>query len=197
MNIMFHSGNGFSPSADSDGVCGPDPFWRDILNEHQTRPFHVMIGGGDQIFNDSVITESHFFQEWIKIKNAAERYGTPLRLSSVLKLNSSISSATLRGFRRVCFLWPALRSLWLIFGMIMRSLKGLGLIMMISCRVLLFLGLGRLLLSIICFSSITVSLTRRRWMSLVGFLVRILVPILSRGAGICSCLLVGVLRSGS
>ncbi|CAG8032393.1 unnamed protein product [Penicillium nalgiovense] len=75
MNIMFHSGNGFSPSADSDRVCGPDPLWRDILNEHQTRPFHVMIGGGDQIFNDSVITESTFFQEWIKIKNAAERYG--------------------------------------------------------------------------------------------------------------------------
>ncbi|KXG53121.1 uncharacterized protein PGRI_001710 [Penicillium griseofulvum] len=75
MNIMFHSGNGFSPSVDSDRVCGPDPLWRDILNEHQTRPFHVMIGGGDQIFNDSVITESTFFQEWIKIKNAADRYG--------------------------------------------------------------------------------------------------------------------------
>ena len=75
MNIMFHSGNGFTPSADSDRVCGPDPLWRDILNEHQTRPFHVMIGGGDQIFNDAGITESAFFQEWIKIKNAAERYG--------------------------------------------------------------------------------------------------------------------------
>ncbi|KAJ5504016.1 hypothetical protein N7463_006890 [Penicillium fimorum] len=75
MNIMFHSGNGVSPSVDSDRVCGPDPLWRDILNEHQTRPFHVMIGGGDQIFNDSVITESTFFQEWIKIKSAADRYG--------------------------------------------------------------------------------------------------------------------------
>lgn len=75
MNIMFHSGNGFTPSADSDRVCGPDPLWRDILNEHQTRPFHVMIGGGDQIFNDAGITESPSFQEWIKIKNAAERYG--------------------------------------------------------------------------------------------------------------------------
>jgi hypothetical protein len=77
MNIMFHSGNGFSPSANSDPVCGPDPLWRDILNEHQTRPFHVMIGGGDQIFNDSVITKSKFFQEWMKIKNAADRYGAP------------------------------------------------------------------------------------------------------------------------
>ncbi|KAJ5086764.1 hypothetical protein NUU61_008071 [Penicillium alfredii] len=61
MNIMFHSGNGFSPSVDSDRVCGPDPLWRDVLNEHQTRPFHVMIG-----------------EEWMKIKNTSERYGAPL-----------------------------------------------------------------------------------------------------------------------
>ncbi|KAJ5168149.1 uncharacterized protein N7482_003743 [Penicillium canariense] len=78
MNIMFHSGNGFGPTADPDPLCGPDPLWRDILNEHQTQPFHVMIGGGDQIFNDTVITDSALFQEWIKIKNAAERYGAPL-----------------------------------------------------------------------------------------------------------------------
>lgn len=77
MNIMFHSGNGFGPAVDPDRFCGPDPLWRDILNEHQTRPFHVMIGGGDQIFNDTVVTDSTFFQDWIKIKNAAERYGTP------------------------------------------------------------------------------------------------------------------------
>lgn len=77
MNIMFHSGNGFSPSADSDRVCGPDPLWRDILNEHQTRPFHVMIGGGDQIFNDSVVTDTTHIQEWLKIKSPAERYEAP------------------------------------------------------------------------------------------------------------------------
>ncbi|KAJ6083875.1 hypothetical protein N7486_010675 [Penicillium sp. IBT 16267x] len=77
MNIMFHSGNGFSPAVDSNPFCGPDPLWRDILNEHQTQPFHVMLGGGDQIFNDTVITDSHFFQEWTKIKNPAERYGMP------------------------------------------------------------------------------------------------------------------------
>ncbi|KAJ5380114.1 uncharacterized protein N7496_002542 [Penicillium cataractarum] len=78
MNIMFHSGNGFGPNVDPNPMCGPDPLWRDILNEHQTQPFHVMIGGGDQIFNDSVITDLGLFQEWIKIKNAADRYGAPL-----------------------------------------------------------------------------------------------------------------------
>jgi hypothetical protein len=78
MNIMFHSGNGFGPNVDPNPMCGPDPLWRDILNEHQTQPFHVMIGGGDQIFNDSVITDLALFQDWIKIKNAGDRYGCPL-----------------------------------------------------------------------------------------------------------------------
>lgn len=48
MNIMFHSCNGFSLSVNPDEFCGPDPLWRDVLREHQKRPFHVMLGGGDQ-----------------------------------------------------------------------------------------------------------------------------------------------------
>ncbi|GKZ22189.1 hypothetical protein AbraIFM66951_007043 [Aspergillus brasiliensis] len=77
MNIMFHTGNGFSPAVDSNKLSGPDPLWRDVLNEHQTRPFHVMIGGGDQIFNDKVIAETAHFQEWVKIKNLSEKYEAP------------------------------------------------------------------------------------------------------------------------
>jgi hypothetical protein len=78
MNVMYHSGNGFTPGVDSNKFCGPDPLWRDVLNEHQTRPFHVMIGGGDQIFNDRVTADSLHFQEWLKIRDASERYETPL-----------------------------------------------------------------------------------------------------------------------
>lgn len=48
MNIMFHSCNGFSLSVNPDDFCGPDPLWRDVLREHQKKPFHVMLGGGDQ-----------------------------------------------------------------------------------------------------------------------------------------------------
>lgn len=48
MNIMFHSCNGFSLSVNPDDFCGPDPLWSDVLREHQKKPFHVMLGGGDQ-----------------------------------------------------------------------------------------------------------------------------------------------------
>ena len=74
MNIAYYSNNGADPSVDLDRFSGPDPLWRDILNEHQTRPFHVMIGGGDQVFNDGIITDSPYFHEWVKTKSAAEKY---------------------------------------------------------------------------------------------------------------------------
>lgn len=48
MNIMFHSCNGFSLSVNPADFCGPDPLWKDVLEKHLNKPFHVMIGGGDQ-----------------------------------------------------------------------------------------------------------------------------------------------------
>ncbi|KAI9848474.1 MAG: hypothetical protein M1838_000518 [Thelocarpon superellum] len=77
MNIMFHTCNGFSLTVDPDQFSGPDPMWRDVLNAHQTRPFHVMIGGGDQIYNDAVVKQTSFFQDWLNIKNPSQKYSTP------------------------------------------------------------------------------------------------------------------------
>ena len=74
MNIMFHSCNGFSLSVNSNDFSGPDPLWRDVLNTHQTRPFHVMIGGGDQIYNDRAMVQTKHFAEWTKLKNPHEKH---------------------------------------------------------------------------------------------------------------------------
>jgi hypothetical protein len=77
MNIMFHSCNGFSASVNPDNFSGPDPMWRDVLNNHQTRPFHVMIGGGDQIYNDVVTNKAQRFHEWLG-KNHLHKSNAPL-----------------------------------------------------------------------------------------------------------------------
>ncbi|MCJ1311100.1 hypothetical protein MMC25_004770 [Agyrium rufum] len=77
MNIMFHSCNGFSLSVDPHVFSGPDPLWRDVLNQHQTKPFHVMIGGGDQIYNDAIMKQTKLFQEWLTIKNPHHKHQTP------------------------------------------------------------------------------------------------------------------------
>ena len=77
MNMMFHSCNGFSASVDPHIFSGPDPLWRDVLNTHQTRPFHVMIGGGDQIYNDAVTRQTTLFREWSEIKNPHHKHSAP------------------------------------------------------------------------------------------------------------------------
>jgi len=77
MNMMFYSCNGFSMSVKPDLFNGPDPMWRDVLNTHQTQPFHVMIGGGDQIYNDVVMKDTTIFQEWLALKNPLEKHNAP------------------------------------------------------------------------------------------------------------------------
>ncbi|OAP63676.1 hypothetical protein AYL99_02903 [Fonsecaea erecta] len=77
MHIMFHSCNGFSLSVNPDSFSGPDPLWRDVLNTHQSRPFHVMIGGGDQIYNDRVMLETEHFGEWTRMRNPAHKHHAP------------------------------------------------------------------------------------------------------------------------
>lgn len=77
MNIMFHSCNGFSLSVDSKEFCGPDPMWRDVLNSHQSKPFHVMLGGGDQIYNDAAMKQTTLFKQWTENRNPMDKHHTP------------------------------------------------------------------------------------------------------------------------
>lgn len=77
MNTMFYSCNGFSASAKPDELSGPDPMWRDVLNTHQTQPFHVMVGGGDQIYNDCAADECELFDEWLDIRNPLHKHNAP------------------------------------------------------------------------------------------------------------------------
>lgn len=77
MNILFHSCNGFSMSVNPNDLSGPDPMWRDVLNTHQTQPFHVMIGGGDQVYNDCLIGESELFNQWLDMTNLEDKRLAP------------------------------------------------------------------------------------------------------------------------
>ncbi|KAI9835174.1 MAG: hypothetical protein M1819_002544 [Sarea resinae] len=88
MNIMFHSCNGFSLSVNPNDFSGPDPLWRDVLNSHQTRPFHVMIGGGDQIYNDAAMRDTTHFKEWLSIKNPLHKHSAPFAQEMQEELDS-------------------------------------------------------------------------------------------------------------
>jgi len=76
MNMMFHSCNGFSHDIKTDELCGPDPLWRDVLSKHQSTPFHCMIGGGDQVYMDCVMTDTKIFKKWIEVKHHDTKHGS-------------------------------------------------------------------------------------------------------------------------
>lgn len=75
MRVMFHSCNGFSVGTDLDTWKGPE-LWHDVLRVHETRPFHVMIGGGDQIYNDGVRVSGPL-RAWTNINNPKKRREYP------------------------------------------------------------------------------------------------------------------------
>ena len=75
MRIMFHSCNGFSVGTDVDAWSGP-ALWNDVLRMHKEQPFHVMIGGGDQIYNDSVRVDGPL-KPWTDISNPKHRREFP------------------------------------------------------------------------------------------------------------------------
>ncbi|WFD42874.1 hypothetical protein MPSI1_001524 [Malassezia psittaci] len=52
-----HSCNGFSSSVDTKSFNGADPLWRDVMNSHADKPYHICMGGGDQIYCDKISQE--------------------------------------------------------------------------------------------------------------------------------------------
>jgi len=75
MRIMFHSCNGFSVGTDEDAWSGA-ALWNDVLRSHARAPFHVMIGGGDQIYNDGIRVNGPL-REWTDISNPKKRREFP------------------------------------------------------------------------------------------------------------------------
>ncbi|KAE8145911.1 hypothetical protein BDV25DRAFT_60290 [Aspergillus avenaceus] len=71
MRLMFHSCNGFSVGTDMDAWVGPN-LWNDVLRVHARKPFHVMIGGGDQLYNDGIRVDGPL-KEWTSISNPHKR----------------------------------------------------------------------------------------------------------------------------
>jgi hypothetical protein len=61
MRFAAYSCNGFSEGINPDTFKGEgfesgfDPVWADLLEKHEQRPFHALIGGGDQLYCDSYV----------------------------------------------------------------------------------------------------------------------------------------------
>ena len=75
MRIMFHSCNGFSVGTDEEAFSGA-PLWNEVMRKHERAPFHVMLGGGDQIYNDGIRVNGPL-RAWTDIGNPKKRRDYP------------------------------------------------------------------------------------------------------------------------
>lgn len=89
--------SGYSSHVNQAQWGGVAPLWKDLLGKHDEKPFHLVVGGGDQIYCDSVFKTPEL-EAWMskldkgampdkaglfteEIRGAAERYLLELYLS--------------------------------------------------------------------------------------------------------------------
>ncbi|ORZ10749.1 hypothetical protein BCR42DRAFT_421942 [Absidia repens] len=80
MRFMFYSCNGFSdiPQEMKDKFGEKEaPLWQDVLDRHDVVPFHVLLGGGDQLYQDRLLKED-FMKPWRDEKDPKKRVGMTL-----------------------------------------------------------------------------------------------------------------------
>lgn len=83
MRFAAYSCNGFSAGINPDDFRGSgfnsgyDPVWVDLLSHHAEKPFHVLVGGGDQLYCDSLTREPEM-QVWVSQLKPEERLTYPL-----------------------------------------------------------------------------------------------------------------------
>lgn len=75
MNTVFHSCNGFSLAVNPDDFKGD--LWKDVLRHHDTQHYHVMLGGGDQIYCDTVKLNCPPIAAWAQEKSAKKKKNMP------------------------------------------------------------------------------------------------------------------------
>ncbi|KAJ1960271.1 hypothetical protein GGI12_003889 [Dipsacomyces acuminosporus] len=77
--FAFWSCNGWSLSVsekEKQELGGDNAVWDDLLDKHSRSPFHVQVGGGDQLYSDK-IWQSDIWKPWLAIKDKYERRDAP------------------------------------------------------------------------------------------------------------------------
>lgn len=73
-NSIAYSCNGFSLAVDTKKFKGS--LWYDVLKKHSKIHYNVMLGGGDQIYSDSIKIYCPKVKEWLETKQPITKYAT-------------------------------------------------------------------------------------------------------------------------
>ncbi|KAL3233393.1 Uncharacterized protein RNJ44_03433 [Nakaseomyces bracarensis] len=70
-NTIAYSCNGFSLAVDSTKFKGT--LWYDILQKHSKVHYHVMLGGGDQLYSDAIKLYSPRVKKWVETNDPIKK----------------------------------------------------------------------------------------------------------------------------
>lgn len=73
MNVVSYSCNGFSLATDTSEY--KLSLWLDVLRKHATQRYHVMLGGGDQIYCDLIKVHCKTLEPWLQMQTAHQKRG--------------------------------------------------------------------------------------------------------------------------
>lgn len=108
MRFAAYSCNGFSEGIDPNTFKGEgfesgfDPVWADLLERHAQRPFHALIGGGDQIYCDPLTKEPEL-KEYMQLKTNKEKIAYPLTDAITFTIDRFYFNHYCLVFRNGCF----------------------------------------------------------------------------------------------
>lgn len=71
MNVVSYSCNGFSLATDTAEY--QLSLWLDVLRKHSTQKYHVMLGGGDQIYCDLIKVHCKTLEPWLTMQTAHQK----------------------------------------------------------------------------------------------------------------------------
>lgn len=71
MNVVSYSCNGFSLATDTSSY--KLSLWLDVLRKHSEQQYHVMLGGGDQLYCDSIKMHVELLKPWLEMDNARQK----------------------------------------------------------------------------------------------------------------------------
>lgn len=74
MNVVSFSCNGFSLATDTSEY--KLSLWLDVLRKHATNHYHVMLGGGDQIYCDAIKIHCESLKPWLETSSEHEKRST-------------------------------------------------------------------------------------------------------------------------
>ncbi|KAG0146474.1 hypothetical protein CROQUDRAFT_44351 [Cronartium quercuum f. sp. fusiforme G11] len=97
-----YSCNGFSAGVDRESFNGSDPVWNDLLTRHKALPFHVLIGGGDQLYCDAIAKEPEM-ADWLREKDQIKKKAAVMSASMSIALDRFFFSHYCNWFRSGAF----------------------------------------------------------------------------------------------